>query len=520
VSELTPEGVSLTPAQRESPPPEALRAANEQVARLMARYPDVVLGLCYVNPLFPEDSLAEMERWLGQGGFAGLKLWVAARAHQPAVADLVAWCAARDIPICQHVWEKATGNLTGESTSEDFQTLAKRFPHAPLIMYHTGGDFERGVRAVRHLDHVFCEIGGSDAVDGALERVVNMVGADRVLFGSDQPGRSIASQLSKVLGARISDADKEKILFKNAERLFGTALRRAAEAEGAAATIRTVSPPRAILDAALAGAPTDLEDVNCYAGSWPFRPLPTAGEDVAPLRQRLAGLGVTRAWVSPLVNFWRADPMPANRWLHAQLEGSAGGTRLAPCYTINPAHLDWEPDLAACREQLGLAPGTGGVRLCPTYHGYALDGPLGTAVLRACAGAGLPVFVTAIFEDTRTQHPRAIVPDLAPAEIVRALQAVPEARVVVTGLNYPAATAVLRDAPHPEHVLVDVSRVQGALDGVGKLAEANAGRVAFGTNLPLVEPVSPLLSLHVAGMADADRARIARANARRFLAGT
>lgn len=80
VSCLTPDGMSLTSDERSSPPPPVLRACNEETAMLMARYPDVVLGLCYVNPVHPEASEEEMERWLGHGGFAGLKLWVAARA--------------------------------------------------------------------------------------------------------------------------------------------------------------------------------------------------------------------------------------------------------------------------------------------------------------------------------------------------------------------------------------------------------------------------------------------------------
>jgi predicted TIM-barrel fold metal-dependent hydrolase len=48
---------------------------------------------------------------------------------------------------------------------------------------------------------------------------VREAGANRVIFGSDMPGRSLASQLAKVTGAEISEADKERVLGSNLRRL-------------------------------------------------------------------------------------------------------------------------------------------------------------------------------------------------------------------------------------------------------------------------------------------------------------
>jgi len=79
--------------------------------------------------------------------------------------------------------------------------------------------------------------------------------------------------------------------------------------------------------------------------------------------------------------------------------------------------------------------------------------------------------------------------------------------------------ALLQAVPGPARVLVDISRVQGPLDGVGRLCtEVGAGRVAFGTNLPLTDPVSPLLSLHLAALTPEEKAQVAHGNARRLLA--
>jgi predicted TIM-barrel fold metal-dependent hydrolase len=53
-----------------------------------------------------------------------------------------------------------------------------------------------------------------------LERSVESVGAERVLFGSDLPFLEAAMTMAHVLTARISDAAKEAILRSNFLRLL------------------------------------------------------------------------------------------------------------------------------------------------------------------------------------------------------------------------------------------------------------------------------------------------------------
>ena len=56
---------------------------------------------------------------------------------------------------------------------------------------------------------------------GVIEELVDGVGADRVLFGSDMPLMDPRSQIGKIITARISDEAKQKILGGNAGRLLG-----------------------------------------------------------------------------------------------------------------------------------------------------------------------------------------------------------------------------------------------------------------------------------------------------------
>ena len=64
------------------------------------------------------------------------------------------------------------------------------------------------------------DVGGNEANNGYTEILVKHVGADHVVYGSDASGRSFTSQLSKVWGADLTAAEKEKMLCTNVQRIF------------------------------------------------------------------------------------------------------------------------------------------------------------------------------------------------------------------------------------------------------------------------------------------------------------
>ena len=107
-----------------------------------------------------------------------------------------------------------------KETAADLAELAARHPAASFIAAHVGGDWERGIRAIRSAENVTAEISGSDPTAGVVEMAVRELGAERVMYGSDFAGRSFASQLAKVYGADISEADKRLILGENLQRML------------------------------------------------------------------------------------------------------------------------------------------------------------------------------------------------------------------------------------------------------------------------------------------------------------
>jgi predicted TIM-barrel fold metal-dependent hydrolase len=92
-----------------------------------------------------------------------------------------------------------------------------------IIVAHLSAAGYRGIQDIRPYPNLLIDTSGSQCFSGIVEYAVSVLGAERILFGSDVPGRDFAVQLGRVYGAKISEADQEKILYGNAERLLGPA---------------------------------------------------------------------------------------------------------------------------------------------------------------------------------------------------------------------------------------------------------------------------------------------------------
>ncbi|WP_165243806.1 amidohydrolase family protein [Paludisphaera soli] len=202
------------------PSPADLTRQNDQVLKALDHWHHRAFGFVYVSVNHVEASLREIDRCVRDGPMVGLKLWVAGRCDSPEADALVLHAQGLKALVFQHTWIKAQGNLPGESTPMDLATLASRHPEASLVCGHVGGQWELGVRAVRSASNVAVDLGGVDATAGIVEAAVRELGAERVLYGSDAPGRSFATQLAKVHGADISEADRRLVLGENLRRLL------------------------------------------------------------------------------------------------------------------------------------------------------------------------------------------------------------------------------------------------------------------------------------------------------------
>ena len=208
------------------PTRDQIREENTRVMRAVRRFPERAYGSVYLSPSFLEFSLQEFDRCVRDGPMVGVgELEADMRCNAPDLDPIVERAVAMKAPILQHTWLKLDGNLPGESSPHDLVELARRHPGANFICAHTGGDWERGIRAIRSTKNIWAEVAGFDPTAGVVEMAVRELGPERVVYGSDVGGRSFASQLAKVMGADIPDSAKELVLGGNLRRLFTPGLR-------------------------------------------------------------------------------------------------------------------------------------------------------------------------------------------------------------------------------------------------------------------------------------------------------
>lgn len=211
---------SLYPSCPYEPTPVQCREANDYVLAMRDVAPDTFLPFCYVNPAYPDEAVAEIERCVRNERMVGVKLWVARRATDPGLDPIMETAIAFDVPVLQHGWLKTTGNLPGESTPEDVADLARRHPKARIIMAHLSGAGLRGLEAIVQTPNVVVDTAGGDPEAGMVEAAVDRLGPERVVYGSDAPIRHFGITLGKTLGTDLPEPVKRAILWDNAVRLL------------------------------------------------------------------------------------------------------------------------------------------------------------------------------------------------------------------------------------------------------------------------------------------------------------
>ncbi len=203
------------------PTPDEVSQSNEDTARLRDAIGERILPFCYVNAAHLEHALGEIERW-ADAGFCALKFWVSQRATDQRTWEVTEAALARGWPVLYHAYYRTHGDAPPhEAPPLEIAQLARRFPQGQFIMAHFGAQFEHGLRAIEHCDNVAVDYAGSINEKGAYEMALDILGPERVLFGTDLPGADYYVNAGRVLELDVDDAVKQQLFAGNMERILG-----------------------------------------------------------------------------------------------------------------------------------------------------------------------------------------------------------------------------------------------------------------------------------------------------------
>jgi aminocarboxymuconate-semialdehyde decarboxylase len=258
--------------------PELARLANDEMAAIVARYPDRFPAFVASLPMNnPDAALVEIDRAIDQLGATGVQMYTNVRGaalDAPEYLQLFTRMAQRRLPVWIHpARPPAVADYLGESRSKFdiwwafgwpyetsvamarlvFSGLYDRHPDLVIITHHMGAmipfcagrvgggldqlgtrsddpdDVAALARLKRRPFDYFKMFYGDTAVFGshaALECGLAFFGADRVLFGTDMPFDPeqgpgfIRDTIGAMERMRASAEDKVKIYEGNARRML------------------------------------------------------------------------------------------------------------------------------------------------------------------------------------------------------------------------------------------------------------------------------------------------------------
>ncbi|MDQ8194227.1 amidohydrolase family protein [Coraliomargarita sp. SDUM461004] len=170
---------------------------NAAIAEWIQAAPERLIAFAAITPNSNVIDQLETAKALGFRGVGELHLGVqkfdAANPHWQAMAN---WCVDNDWPINCHATETAGHDHPGSIPTplQEFVRMAEATPALKLILAHWGGGlafFEQNPRLRKRLRNVYYDTAASPLLYEmrVFRQMIELVGIDKLLFGSDYPLR-------------------------------------------------------------------------------------------------------------------------------------------------------------------------------------------------------------------------------------------------------------------------------------------------------------------------------------------
>lgn len=170
---------------------------NAIIAEWVKSAPDRFIGFAAINPTSNVIDQLEAAAALGLCGVGELHQGVQKfDASSAGWNEIAQWCSKNKWPINLHV-TGVTDRQHPDAVATPVEAvieLARSAPEAKLILAHWGGGIsflEADNNALTNLDNVYLDCSASPLLYSTkiFREVINLVGQDKILFGSDYPLR-------------------------------------------------------------------------------------------------------------------------------------------------------------------------------------------------------------------------------------------------------------------------------------------------------------------------------------------
>ena len=205
---------------------------NDYISEVVSRYPDRFIGLGCFDP-FSDGVAEETHRCLKEGGLSGIGELA---FYQSGIADdalvrlkpVMEICSALNFPVLIHTNEPVGHQYPGKTpnTLTQIYQLIDTYPQNKIVLAHWGGGlffFSLLKKEVKQrLKRVYFDTAASPYLyDANVYRLaIELVGAEKILFGSDFPLLPPARYFEEMKTVGLSDEEMKQICGANAAKLF------------------------------------------------------------------------------------------------------------------------------------------------------------------------------------------------------------------------------------------------------------------------------------------------------------
>ena len=192
------------------------REGNDCILRAAQRHPDRFVPFATVNPWYGDKALDELKRAFGEGA-AGAKLHPVLQGFQitdAIVFPIVELAVHRRKPVYFH-----TGTAVCSSPYQ-LTEFAMRYPEGTFIMGHAAyADYWNDVEAAtKAAPNIYIET--SQHLASFVCALIEQVGDDRVIYGSDAPKTDMAVEIEKITRFVDSPESLERVFGGNLTRIL------------------------------------------------------------------------------------------------------------------------------------------------------------------------------------------------------------------------------------------------------------------------------------------------------------
>lgn len=207
------------------------REVNDYIIASTAKFPQLLSGFCSVNPAWGIDAIREMERCADAGLLGVGELHPDTQGFDltdlPVMERLMGQARELAWPVVVHASEPVGHQYPGKghTTPDKVYRFIQNFPENTIVCAHWGGGlpfYALMPEVPQVLRNVFFDSAASPFLyrQEVFAEVAGLVGADRIVFGTDYPLISHRRLLKQVRDAGLNASDQAAILGGNAAALL------------------------------------------------------------------------------------------------------------------------------------------------------------------------------------------------------------------------------------------------------------------------------------------------------------